>query len=75
MTEPLAEFARARIFEPLGMSSTRFHDDFRADEWLLYDQHSPWAGNARGLARGSIFTHDGRLVCSVVQEGLVRPRR
>jgi acyl-CoA thioesterase-2 len=52
-----------------------FHDVFRADEWLLYDQHSPWAGNARGLARGSIFTHDGRLVCSVVQEGLVRQRR
>jgi acyl-CoA thioesterase II len=52
-----------------------FHGDFRADEWLLYDQHSPWAGNARGLARGSIFTSDGRLVCSVVQEGLVRPRR
>ncbi len=51
-----------------------FHDDFRADEWLLYDQHSPWAANARGLARGSIFTHDGRLVCSVVQEGLVRSR-
>jgi len=52
-----------------------FHDVFRADEWLLYDQHSPWAGNARGLARGSIFAHDGRLVCSVVQEGLVRQRR
>jgi acyl-CoA thioesterase-2 len=52
-----------------------FHDEFRADEWLLYDQHSPWAGNARGLAHGSIFTHDGRLVCSVVQEGLVRRRQ
>jgi acyl-CoA thioesterase II len=52
-----------------------FHDDFRADEWLLYDQHSPWAGNARGLAMGSIFSHDGRLVCSVVQEGLVRRAR
>ena len=52
-----------------------FHDVFRADEWLLSDQHSPWAGNARGLARGSIFAHDGRLVCSVVQEGLVRQRR
>ena len=52
-----------------------FHDDFRADDWLLYDQHSPWAGNARGLARGAIYTRDGRLVCSVVQEGLVRSRR
>jgi acyl-CoA thioesterase-2 len=52
-----------------------FHDEFRADEWLLYDQHSPWAGNARGLAHGSIYTRDGRRVCSVVQEGLIRQRR
>ena len=49
-----------------------FHGDFRADEWLLYDQHSPWAGRARGLAMGRIFTHDGRLICNVVQEGLLR---
>ena len=52
-----------------------FHDEFRVDEWLLYDQHSPWAGNARGLAMGRIFTHDGRLVCNVVQEGMVRRQR
>jgi len=52
-----------------------FHGEFRADEWLLYDQHSPWAGGARGLATGRIYTKDGRRVCSVVQEGLVRRRR
>jgi acyl-CoA thioesterase II len=52
-----------------------FHDEFRADEWLLYDQHSPWAGNARGLAMGRIFSHDGRLVCNVVQEGMIRRQR
>lgn len=51
-----------------------FHQPFRADEWLLYDQHSPWAGAARGLAQGRIFDRAGRLVCSVVQEGLVRVR-
>ena len=49
-----------------------FHRDFRADEWLLYDQESPAASGARGLARGSIFTKDGVLAVSVVQEGLVR---
>ncbi|HWC37340.1 MAG TPA: acyl-CoA thioesterase II [Acidimicrobiales bacterium] len=49
-----------------------FHRPFRADEWLLYDQESPSAAAARGLARGSIFTRDGRLAVSVVQEGLVR---
>jgi len=52
-----------------------FHDEFRADEWLLYDQHSPWAGNSRGLALGSIYTRDGRRICSVVQEGLFRRQR
>jgi len=49
-----------------------FHRPFRADDWLLYDQESPSAAGARGLARGTIFTRDGRLALSVVQEGLVR---
>jgi acyl-CoA thioesterase II len=49
-----------------------FHDDFRADEWLLYATDSPWAGNARGLNRGRIFTADGRLVAEAAQEGLIR---
>jgi acyl-CoA thioesterase-2 len=52
-----------------------FHRPFRADEWLLYDQVSPSASGGRGLARGEIFSSDGRLVVSVVQEGLVRIRR
>src|SRR5437660_3017321 len=49
-----------------------FHRPFRADEWMLYDQESPSASGARGLSRGTIFTRDGRLALSVVQEGLVR---
>ena len=49
-----------------------FHRPFRADEWWLYDQESPWTGGARGLSRGSIFTRDGQLAVSVVQEGLLR---
>lgn len=50
-----------------------FHEDFRADDWLLYVCDSPWAGRARGFNRGRIFTRDGRLVASVAQEGLIRP--
>lgn len=49
-----------------------FHRPFRADEWLLYDQYPVSTGSARGLAEGHIFTRDGTLVVSVVQEGLVR---
>jgi acyl-CoA thioesterase-2 len=51
-----------------------FHAPFRADEWLLYAQDSPFSGGARGFSRGSIYTRDGRLVASVAQEGLIRVR-
>jgi acyl-CoA thioesterase-2 len=49
-----------------------FHRPFRADQWLLYAQESPITSGARGLARGEVFTADGDLVVSVVQEGLIR---
>jgi acyl-CoA thioesterase II len=51
-----------------------FHRPFRADEWLLYAQDSPNASGARGLTRGQMFTRDGRLIASVAQGGLIRPR-
>ena len=51
-----------------------FHRPFRADRWLLYAQDSPAAGDARGLARGELFTAEGELVVSVMQEGLIRTR-
>lgn len=50
------------------------HEDFRADDWLLYVCDSPWAGHARGFNRGKIFSRDGRLVASCAQEGLIRLR-
>ncbi|MGJ0395747.1 MAG: acyl-CoA thioesterase [Methylocystis sp.] len=50
------------------------HQAPRVDQWLLYAQQSPWAGGARALTRGQIFTREGRLVASVSQEGLVRLR-
>ena len=50
------------------------HEPFRADDWLLYDCDSPWAGHSRSFNRGRIFTRDGRLVASVAQEGLMRLR-
>lgn len=51
-----------------------FHRPFRTDEWLLYALDSPSASGARGFARGSIYTRDGRLVASTAQEGLIRVR-
>jgi acyl-CoA thioesterase II len=49
-----------------------FHRDFRMDDWLLYAQDSPSSSGALGLARGLIYTRDGRLIASVAQEGLLR---
>ncbi|WP_292050785.1 MULTISPECIES: acyl-CoA thioesterase [unclassified Brevundimonas] len=51
-----------------------FHNDFRADDWLLYVTDSPSASCGRGFNRGQIFTRDGKLVASVAQEGLIRKR-
>lgn len=49
-----------------------FHRPFRADEWLLYSIDSPSASGARGFTRGQIWDTEGKLVASVVQEGLMR---
>ncbi len=51
-----------------------FHRPFRADDWLLYAQDSPSSSGARGFSRGLIFDRQRRLVASVAQEGLIRPR-
>ena len=42
------------------------------DQWFLYDQHSPSASRARGLAIGRVFSENGDLVATIAQEGLIR---
>jgi len=49
-----------------------FHRPFRVDDWVLCDYTSPSASGARGLATGRFFSHDGKLIANVVQEGLLR---
>lgn len=49
-----------------------FHDDVHLDEWLVFVMDSDWTGAARGINRGRVFTRDGKLIASVVQEGLLR---
>ena len=49
-----------------------FHSLPRADEWILVDAVSPFAGGARGLTRAELFSRDRRLIASVAQEGLIR---
>jgi len=47
-----------------------FHNPraFRADEWMFTEMESPWAGDGRGLVLQKIWSADGRLVASCVQE-------
>lgn len=52
-----------------------FYRPFRADEWLVYQQETPSATAGRALTAGRMYTLDGTLVVSVVQEGAVRPPR
>jgi len=52
-----------------------FYHDVDLNDWLLYALDSPVASTSRGLNRGNFFTRDGKLVASVVQEGLIRHRK
>ena len=49
-----------------------FHRPCEINQWLLYAVDSPSTGAARGFTRGNIFSADGTLVASTVQEGLIR---
>ncbi|RMZ85690.1 hypothetical protein DV736_g6560, partial [Chaetothyriales sp. CBS 134916] len=51
-----------------------FHNprSFRADEWMLAEVQSPWAGDGRGLVMQQIWSKDGILIASCIQEGVVR---
>jgi acyl-CoA thioesterase 8 len=47
-----------------------FHNprDFRADEWMFTEMETPWAGDGRGLVFQKMFTRDGKLIATCVQE-------
>jgi acyl-CoA thioesterase II len=52
--------------------SVWFHRPVDMEQWHLYAQDSPSSAGGRGLNRGMIYSHDGTLVASVAQEGLIR---
>ena len=76
LTTALLPHGRATDYRKIQMASLDhamwFHRSFRVDEWLLYSIDSPSASGARGFTRGNIFDRQGKLVASVVQEGLLR---
>ncbi|MCH7525005.1 MAG: acyl-CoA thioesterase II [Bacteroidetes bacterium] len=52
-----------------------FFRDFDFKDWMLFSIESPSTSNARGFTKGNIFSRDGKLIASVAQEGLMRPRK
>jgi acyl-CoA thioesterase-2 len=66
--EPITAFLSASLDHVIW-----FHRELRMDEWMLFELDSPVATGARGLARGLLYSRDGRLVASCAQEGLLRP--
>ena len=53
--------------------SMYFYRDFDFSDWLLYRIESPNTSNARGMSIGHVYTRDGVLIATAVQEGLIRP--
>jgi acyl-CoA thioesterase II len=49
-----------------------FHDTFDAGDWLLLAHRSPFAGHGRSYGSADVFTQDGRMVASYVQENMIR---
>ncbi len=70
-----SEFTIGEVFMASLDHAMWFHRPFRADDWLLYAQDTPTASGGRGLGRGLVYSRDGRLVASVMQEGVIRGMR
>jgi acyl-CoA thioesterase 8 len=50
--------------------SIYFHNPkaFRADNWMFLEMESPWAGEGRGLVMAKIWSQDGVLIATCIQE-------
>ncbi|KAH8657341.1 thioesterase-like superfamily-domain-containing protein [Ilyonectria robusta] len=51
-----------------------FHNQrhLKADQWMLSEMETPWAGDERGIVVQRIWTSEGVLVATCFQEGLIR---
>jgi acyl-CoA thioesterase II len=51
-------------------SSIYFHNPkkVRADEWMFTEMVSPWAGDGRGVVMQKIYSMDGTLLATAIQE-------
>jgi acyl-CoA thioesterase len=49
-----------------------FHEPVELEDWLLLDQESIFGGRGRVHGRARVFSRDGRLVASYVQDAMIR---
>jgi acyl-CoA thioesterase II len=49
-----------------------FHEPIESGRWLLMAHESPYAGRGVSYGRAQVFSEDGRLVASFVQENMIR---
>jgi acyl-CoA thioesterase II len=49
-----------------------FSTNVQADEWLLFDVHSPHLSSSKALLCGDFYNSKGELVCRVQQQALLR---
>jgi acyl-CoA thioesterase II len=61
-----------RIFAVTMNHSVWFHRPVVFDDWVLYSTTSPVAAESRGLGSGYFFNKSGRVIATVVQEGIVK---
>jgi acyl-CoA thioesterase II len=55
-------------------SAVWFHGPVRADEWNLLESRSPATARGRGVVTASLFSADGTIAATLVQEGLIAAR-
>jgi acyl-CoA thioesterase II len=51
-----------------------FHEAAPARDWVRIAQHSIYAGHGRAYGRGDIYTADGALIASFVQDSMIKER-
>ncbi len=61
-----------RIFAASANHSIWFHRQVDFNDWVLYSTSSPVAVESRGLGTGHFFDSSGRVMATVVQEGVVK---
>lgn len=74
MPHPTSLF-KGEVFPASMDHSIWFHRPPTFNDWHHYLTDSPWAGGGRGFCRGALYDQQQRLVASVCQEGMIRPRR